>query len=202
MPRFKLDNEKGATDALKKSGELTQDSNSVIVNVKGGSVMDAINAATKASAKQGKTPTEDPVKKTDTIVEELPAPVATVPVKQGEDTPVETKVENNGVKSAMAHNLVQITTTVEDITSNENKYKNSKNQVTISEDIKNFLGIIAPPLGLEISQILNNMLLPYFQNPELVQQLRKISAQRQREIAKKLEGENKALNITLKNKKP
>jgi hypothetical protein len=70
-----------------------------------------------------------------------------------------------------AAKAIDIQVVVEELFSKEAKYKNSRNSVAISEEYRDFIGFISELSKCEVSQIVNNMLSLYFNNPEIADRL-------------------------------
>lgn len=84
-------------------------------------------------------------------------------------TGVERAQSKAAVKSAAK--VIDIRVVVEELFSKEVKYKNSRNSVAISEEYRGFIGFISELSKCEVSQIVNNMLSLYFNNPEIADRL-------------------------------
>jgi hypothetical protein len=82
---------------------------------------------------------------------------------------------------------IQIEASVSGLLSTQNKYKNSKRQISISEEYRDFISLLAELCKVDMSQLVNNMLRPYFTDENVVKRLKKIGAQKQREFLKKFE---------------
>jgi hypothetical protein len=65
--------------------------------------------------------------------------------------------------------------------SNDSSYHNAKRQVTIANNYYTFLRVISNLCGVSISQMINNMLQPYFDNKALMKEMKSLATEKYRE---------------------
>ncbi|GHT68936.1 hypothetical protein FACS189452_09300 [Bacteroidia bacterium] len=72
----------------------------------------------------------------------------------------------------------------EDIFDATHEYKNSKKQIVISAEYRDFISLLAELYKINMSQIVNNMLRPYFDNEEFMRLLKSMAGKKHKERMK------------------
>ncbi|GHT16739.1 hypothetical protein AGMMS4956_19700 [Bacteroidia bacterium] len=153
----------------------------------GGSVWDAI----QQSEKSFKQEVLSAAQAADEIAE--PAPPVTKKVTKSKDlqqptvetTPEETAVDT--AKSAQKKEETPLPTATASglsalsILDKNNKYKNSKQQINIDENYRQFISLIADLYDISISQVTNNMLKVVFNNELLIKELKAVASKKYKE---------------------
>jgi hypothetical protein len=87
----------------------------------------------------------------------------------------------------VAKDVVLLPILIDGIFSVKNTYKNAKKQVSIAENYRDWVGLLAELYKMDMSQIINNMLRPYFTDETIMKQLKTLGKRKQRERMKMLE---------------
>jgi hypothetical protein len=144
-----------------------------------------------AKTKFGRGSISDLIKKAEAVeateateVTEVATPTQSAsPVEHPTPPPVTAPVQ----AAQVAKDVVLLPVSMDGIFSVENTYKNAKKQVCIAEGYRDFIGLFAELFKMDMSQIVNNMLRPYFTDEAILKQLKVLGKKKQKERMKMLE---------------